>query len=211
MEEMTYLRFLRSVDWSGHSTYGLVQRSHTVVLPSCLEAFADEHTNDILGSPDEEDRPWSEACLLQWFRADNYREDDQYGLVIPAMDIPNTNDSGNSNNTEGEPEEYPLTFGEVIGICPADQLRQKKAETVGNRDLDLQCDRRPKVVDMYSKGHLEHMVREKLLWWPRQEQAIGPDVASQHDELDEDPGASLSPPQRRVYQTFVGHIESVTT
>ncbi|KAG6181047.1 hypothetical protein E4U10_007408 [Claviceps purpurea] len=191
---MTYLRFLRSVDWSGHSTYGLVQRiaycgttlwyyplhggeeerqdharaifavqrpwsSHlddeqAALTVQCLEAFADEHTNDILGSPDEEDRPWSEACLLQWFRADNYREDDQYGLVIPAMDIPNTNDSGNSNNTEGEPEEYPLTFGEVIGICPADQLRQKKAETVGDRDLDLQCDRRPKVVDMYSKGHL---------------------------------------------------------
>ncbi|KAG6284901.1 hypothetical protein E4U46_006451 [Claviceps purpurea] len=185
MEEMTYLRFLRSVDWSGHSTYGLVQRSHTVVLPS--------------------------ACLLQWFRADNYREDDQYGLAIPAMDIPNTNDSGNSNNTEGEPEEYPLTFGEVIGIHPADQLRQEEAETVGNRDLDLQCDWRPKVVDMYGKGHLEHMVREKLLWWPRQKQAIGPDVASQHDELDEDPGVSLNPPQRRVYQTFVGHIESLTT
>ncbi|KAG6215859.1 hypothetical protein E4U34_005418 [Claviceps purpurea] len=135
MEEMTYLRFLRSVDWSGHSTYGLVQISHTVVLPS-----------------------------LQWFRTGNYREDDHYGLVIPTMDIPNTNDSGNSSNTEGEPEEYPLTFGEVIGIHPADQLRQEEAETVGNRDLDLQCDWRPKVVDMYGKGHLEHMVREKLLW-----------------------------------------------
>ncbi|KAG5940325.1 hypothetical protein E4U59_002500 [Claviceps monticola] len=152
------------------------------------------------------------ACWqLQRFRTGNYREDDHYGLVIPAMGIPNTNDSGNSNNMKGEPEEYPLTFGEVIVIRPADQLRLEEAETVGNRDLDLQCDWRPRVVDMYGKGHLEHMVRENLLWRPRQKQAIGPDVASQHDELDEDSGASLNPPQRRVYRTFVGHIVSVTT
>ncbi|KAG5921472.1 hypothetical protein E4U61_006680 [Claviceps capensis] len=77
---------------------------------------------------------------LQWFRTGNYREDDHYGLAIPAMDIPSTNDSRNWNNTQGEPEEYLLTFGEVIVIRPADQLHQEEAETVGNRVLDLQCD-----------------------------------------------------------------------
>ncbi|KAG5940687.1 hypothetical protein E4U60_000332 [Claviceps pazoutovae] len=187
MVEMTYLRFLRSVDWSGHMH--IRPRSKIACCGTTLCTGAKR-----------KDRIMLELSCLQWFRTGNYREDDHYGLVIPAMDIPSTNDSGNSNNTEGEPEEYPLTFGEVIVIRPADQLH-----------LDLQCDWRPKVVDMYSKGHLEHMVREKLLWWPRQKQAIGPDVASQHDELDEDPGASLNPPQRRVYQTFVGHTESVTT
>lgn len=56
-----------------------------------------------VGSPDEEHRPWSEAYLLQWFRAGNYREYDQCRLVIPAMDILNKNDSGNLNNTEVVP------------------------------------------------------------------------------------------------------------
>ncbi|KAG5994632.1 hypothetical protein E4U52_000956 [Claviceps spartinae] len=81
-------------------------------------------THSGVGSLDEEHRPWSEAYLLQWFRAGNYREYDQCRLVIPAMDMPNTNDSGNLNNGEVEPEEYPLTFGQVIGIGPADQLRE---------------------------------------------------------------------------------------
>ncbi|KAG5942832.1 hypothetical protein E4U60_007076 [Claviceps pazoutovae] len=50
------------------------------------------------------------------------------------MDIPDSNDSGESNNTEVEPKEYPLTFGEVVDVRPADQLRQKEVETTGNRD-----------------------------------------------------------------------------
>ncbi|KAG5991703.1 hypothetical protein E4U52_003412 [Claviceps spartinae] len=111
---------------------------------------------------------------LEWFRAGNYREDDYCGLINAAKDIPSLVDFGTSNNTSVEPEEYPLTFAEVIGIRPADQHRQEEIETIGNRHLDLQDGWRP------------------LLWWRRRQmQMIGLDVASQHDE---DLGASLNPP-----------------
>ncbi|KAG5942833.1 hypothetical protein E4U60_007077 [Claviceps pazoutovae] len=40
-------------------------------------------------------------------------------------------------------------------------------------------------------------------------QAIGPDVAAVASQHDEDPGGSPNPPQRRVYQHIVSHIESV--
>ncbi|KAG6102676.1 hypothetical protein E4U14_006628, partial [Claviceps sp. LM454 group G7] len=95
--EMTYLRFLRSVE------------------------------------------PWPMACL-EWFRAGNYCEDNHCELTIPAMDIPSSVDFGNSNNMSVEPEEYPLTFAEVIGIH---QHRQEEIETIGNRHLDLRYGWRP--------------------------------------------------------------------
>ncbi|KAG6091564.1 hypothetical protein E4U30_006710 [Claviceps sp. LM220 group G6] len=56
------------------------------------------------------------------------------------MDIPSSVDFGNSNNMSAEPEEYPLTFAEVIGIH---QHRQEEIETIGNRHLDLRYDWRP--------------------------------------------------------------------
>ncbi|KAG6048049.1 hypothetical protein E4U39_007818 [Claviceps sp. Clav50 group G5] len=72
--------------------------------------------------------------LERWFAAGHPREDEHYSLVIPAMDTPDSNDSGKSNNMELELEEYPLTFDEVAGIRPVGQLRQAEVETISNRD-----------------------------------------------------------------------------
>ncbi|KAG5932727.1 hypothetical protein E4U59_007312 [Claviceps monticola] len=75
-DDVPTLRSLRSVNWTGEmrilprvenrilSDYPLylgegeeVDHNRAVLL----QAFADEHANDKLGSPDEEDRSWSKA------------------------------------------------------------------------------------------------------------------------------------------------------
>ncbi|KAG6061461.1 hypothetical protein E4U17_001561 [Claviceps sp. LM77 group G4] len=38
----------------------------------------------------------------RWFAAGHPRKDEHYSLVIPAMDMPDSNDSRKSNNTELE-------------------------------------------------------------------------------------------------------------
>ncbi|KAG5933962.1 hypothetical protein E4U60_004172 [Claviceps pazoutovae] len=86
-DDVPILRSLRSVDWTGEmrilprvenrilSDYPLylgegeeedhnravlvLHESH--IRFSELQAFAEEHANDKLGSPDEEDRSWSKA------------------------------------------------------------------------------------------------------------------------------------------------------
>ncbi|KAG5986136.1 hypothetical protein E4U52_000556, partial [Claviceps spartinae] len=239
-KDMTYLRFLRSVDWTTspmHIRTRALERILCFYPPYDSEELREDrgravlmlhkphlrfrpvvdhvgHDPDALGNPDEENWSWSDACE-RWFASGTNRQNRQnrevehYSTDIPAMDVPDSNDSGELNDLEVEPEEYPLTFAEVVGIRPADQLRQEQVENLGNRDVDLQCDWQPNVLDEDGHGHLEDAVRDKLLYWPRLKQATVPDVADVASQPDGDPGASLNPPQRRVYRHIVSHIESV--
>ncbi|KAG5924901.1 hypothetical protein E4U61_005748 [Claviceps capensis] len=97
------------------------------------EDVVDEDANDALGNPDEENWSWSDACERSFAAGPTKTNTTHWSY--PAMDIPDSNDSGKSNNTEVEPEECPLTCGEVVDIRPADQLRQEEVETTDNRDL----------------------------------------------------------------------------
>ncbi|KAG6195584.1 hypothetical protein E4U50_000176, partial [Claviceps purpurea] len=232
LKNMTYLRFLRSVDWSRHPMHIRPQAPERILLFYPLyagqeeredrgravlmlhkphlrfkprEGVVNDNPDDALGNPGEEDWSWADACD-RWLAVGNNRENcetEHYTSVIPAMDMPNSNDSGESDNTEVDPEEPPPSFGEIFGMRPADQLRQQEVETLGNRDVDLRCDWEPFVVDMYRHGHLEDLVRERVLWWKREKQAlthavVGPNVAAVASQPGVDPGASLNPPQRRV-------------